>query len=243
MLTARQRELLNAIINEFIETANAVGSIDLPEKYELDISSATIRNEMARLVDLGYLQKPHASSGRIPTTLAFRYFIQEIDEDVDSIDIRKQVALSEDFFQKRYNTDQLLISAVKVLNELTHNAAVAVLDDRIYHAGLPSLLDNPEFQNLNNLKQVLSVLEDYSDLMEIFSRFEGHKDSIKVLIGDEIGLNAFDKCAFAFADIPSAHGNKGYVAVLGPNRMDYRKVIPSLEYVSDRIKQMLSNWL
>lgn len=241
MITARQKRLLEAIIKEFIETAEAVGSIDLPEKYDLNVSPATIRNEMATLVSLGYLNKPHASSGRIPTTLAFKYFLQEILDKVDELDIREQAHFNEDLFQKRYNLDQLMISAVRALNTMTYNPSIALVEDRIYHTGLDALLNHPEYREFSKLKQILSILDDYSDLAQIFKSYKNDRD-IKVLIGEDLGHSALDDSAIVFADIPTFHGRKGYIAVLGPNRMQYEKVIPAIKYVSSKISTLLRDW-
>lgn len=241
MLTARQRDLLEIIINEFMQTAEAVGSIELPEKYELRVSPATIRNEMARLVALGYLQKPHSSSGRVPTTQAYKYFLQNILDEFEELDIRKQTVFSEDLFQKRYNQDQLLISAVRALNEITGNTAIALINDKIYHSGLYSLLEEPEFRDIDKLKQILSILEDYSELSSILSRCKSD-DDIKILIGEETGYSILDDTAIVFANIPTFQNRDGYIAIFGPNRMNYKKVIPSIKYVSKTISDVLKDW-
>ena len=75
MLTVRQDNLLRAIISEYVKTAEPVGSQVLVEKYKLDVSSATVRNEMLELDELGYLEQPHTSAGRIPTEAGYRYFL------------------------------------------------------------------------------------------------------------------------------------------------------------------------
>jgi len=241
MLTARQKILLQAIISEFIDTAQAVGSIDLPDKYQLKVSPATIRNEMARLVNLGYLEKPHASSGRIPTTLAFRYFLQDLLEELDEIDIKQRSIMSEDMFQKRYNLDQLILSALRALNELTHNTAVALIQDKIYHAGLDDLLSEPEFQNIDRLKHVLAIIEDYSEMANILGRYQSD-DAVRVLIGEETGQTTFENTAIVFSAIPVFGMHEGYIAIIGPSRMNYKKVLPALKYVSETIRDILKDW-
>lgn len=79
-LTERQREILIAIIKEFMQEADEVGSLSLVEKYDLGVSSATIRNEMVKLMDLGLLEKSHISSGRLPTDQALRLYVAKILE-------------------------------------------------------------------------------------------------------------------------------------------------------------------
>ena len=77
-LTDRQKALLKAIIEEYIEDAEPVGSEVIERKYNLGVSPATIRNEMVVLTKEGYLKQPHTSAGRIPTSMGFRLFIQEL---------------------------------------------------------------------------------------------------------------------------------------------------------------------
>lgn len=241
MLTQRQKKLLEIIVNEFMDTAEAVGSIELPRKYGLEVSPATVRNEMAKLVELGYLKKNHASSGRIPTTTAFKYFLQELIDELDEIDIRRKSLLQEDLFQKRFNTDHLMLSSVKALSELTNNASFALVEDKIYHSGLNSLLENPEFQDLDVFKYILAMIEDYSEVSNLLSRYRGESE-IKVLIGDELGDENLEDCAIVFADIPISPRTNSYLAVFGPNRMNYRKVIPSIKYISQKIQELISTW-
>ena len=75
MLSARQLTIFKAIVEEFIETAEPVGSKTLMQKYHLPYSSATIRNDMAALEEIGYLEKTHTSSGRVPSADGYRYYV------------------------------------------------------------------------------------------------------------------------------------------------------------------------
>ena len=77
-LTERQIKILKAVIEEYIESGEPVGSAVLEKKYELGISPATIRNEMAKLIKNGYFKQPHTSAGRIPTKDAFRFYINQL---------------------------------------------------------------------------------------------------------------------------------------------------------------------
>jgi heat-inducible transcriptional repressor len=79
-LDNRQKDILEIVVEEFIRSARPIGSEFLAENYDLKVSSATIRNDMALLEEIGFLAKPHVSGGRIPTTLGWRYFIEEVWE-------------------------------------------------------------------------------------------------------------------------------------------------------------------
>src|SRR3990172_6835296 len=88
-LTARQTQILKAIIDEYIETADPVGSEALEKKYNLGVSPATIRNEMVSLTKTGYLRQPHTSAGRIPSPNAMKFYIGQLMEE-------KQMSLTDE---------------------------------------------------------------------------------------------------------------------------------------------------
>src|SRR3989339_1586946 len=81
MLTERQIKLIEAIINEYINTSEPVGSVELVDRYNLKFSAATVRNEMARLIEMGFLQMLHASSGRVPTKSAYRFYLTDLMDE------------------------------------------------------------------------------------------------------------------------------------------------------------------
>src|SRR5258708_39055838 len=80
-LTARQTQILKAIVDEYINSAGPVGSSSLDKKYNLGISPATIRSEMASLTKMKYLSQPHTSSGRVPTPIAMKFYISQLMEE------------------------------------------------------------------------------------------------------------------------------------------------------------------
>ena len=81
MLNDRKKRILQAIIDEYINSAEPVSSGSIVKKYGLDFSSATIRNEMAELESAGYLDKPHTSSGRVPSDKGYRFYVNELLKD------------------------------------------------------------------------------------------------------------------------------------------------------------------
>src|SRR3989338_426955 len=78
MLKDRQKSILNAVIEDYIETAKPVASADLVKKFRFGVSPATVRNEMLTLGDLGYLEQPHTSAGRVPTDKGYRFFVDNL---------------------------------------------------------------------------------------------------------------------------------------------------------------------
>jgi heat-inducible transcriptional repressor len=122
-LHVRKQSILRAIIVEYVSGAEPVGSEQLVQKYDLGVRSATVRNEMAELADLGYLEQPHTSAGRVPSDLGYRYYVDRLEVN-DS--------LNENFKQKvKSVTEQsealqrVLRDTAKALSRLTHLFSVA----------------------------------------------------------------------------------------------------------------------
>ena len=144
-LTERQREILIAIIKEFMQEADEVGSLSLVEKYDLGVSSATIRNEMVKLMDLGLLEKSHISSGRLPTDQALRLYVTKILErrqlsPMISVEIRQGI------YRDRFDKDIVIKSILDILSKETESLVFLVLDDEVRYFGITNYL------NILNLK-------------------------------------------------------------------------------------------
>lgn len=240
MISERQKLLLAAIIQEFVETAEAVGSVSIVDKYEFDISPATVRNEMAELVRQGYLVKTHSSSGRAPTTLGWRYYIQEL-LDLIELDPTEEVEIRERLFHDRFNRPILIRNAVSNLAQLSGLPSVAILKDALYFYGMSDLVDHPEFSNIRDLQRILLLFENPVLLEKIFTSHKG-SGVIKVLIGEEMNYADFANCAIVFSDFRSYKNEQGNIAVIGPKRMDYAKVIPSVEFISQSLSNVISGW-
>ena len=123
MISARQLKILEAIISDFIDTAQPVGSRTISKKYPLGISSATIRNEMADLEELGYLQQPHTSAGRIPSDLGYRLYVDSLVDEYTISPLDKEIIQSL-LLNKIIEAGDLAKQAVKLLAEFTNLVAV-----------------------------------------------------------------------------------------------------------------------
>src|SRR5687767_10531837 len=113
-LTERQEQILGLLIRTFIETGVPVGSGKLVERYDLEYSTATVRNEMAVLDELGYLAQLHTSAGRIPTELGYRYFVQRLMGEFELPQDERQM-INHQFHQARLDLDQWMKLAAAVL--------------------------------------------------------------------------------------------------------------------------------
>ncbi len=124
-----------AIIKEFMGDAEEVGSLSLVEKYDLGVSSATIRNEMVKLMQLGLLEQTHSSSGRLPTDQALRLYVSEvlgknIINPMLSIEIRQGI------FRDRFSKDLVIKSILHIISKETDSVVFLILDDDIRYYGL-----------------------------------------------------------------------------------------------------------
>ncbi|MBR6232415.1 MAG: heat-inducible transcription repressor HrcA [Erysipelotrichaceae bacterium] len=120
-LTKRMVDILKAIVDEFVSTAEPVGSKTLVDKYDLPYSSATIRNDMATLESLGYLEKPHTSAGRIPSNKGYQYYCEHLlKKDMDE---EVKYALSNIFDRRSANIEDAIKESCKIVSEMTNLAS------------------------------------------------------------------------------------------------------------------------
>ena len=115
LLTERQKLILSLVIHDYTETANPVGSNRLVSHYKLDSSSATVRNELAALTEMGFLRQPHTSAGRVPTEDGYRYFVQQHLQRSNELPESTRQMISHQFYQMQYDVDQWMRLAASVL--------------------------------------------------------------------------------------------------------------------------------
>jgi len=327
-LSDRQRQLLKEIVENYISFAKPVGSKSLCKKFKC--SSATIRNEMSYLESLGYIEKNHISSGRVPSEKGYKYYVENLmkpkeltGEDMlklqtifqnqnlvvsdavnECVDIiseitnytsvilgtsakdnalqqisiipladnklvalvctdkgiveNKQFALNNnininevvktceiinkmlvgtpiDCVSQRLEFEIKPILAKKIKEyEQVYNIFYDAFSDfaksttNVHFGGKANLLNQPEYDNPNDIKRIVSKLEDPNMVKNMYSDKEG----INVYIGDD---NDFDKDLTIIKTKYHRNGKEGTIAVVGPKRMEYDKVVGLLEYVSKNI--------
>jgi len=122
-LTERQKLILTLVVRDYIETAKPVGSKILIEHYKLDMSSATIRNEMAALTEAGYLRQPHTSAGRVPTEEGYRYFVTHFVYQTDLPNATRDT-ITHQFYQARQDVEQWMHLAASILAHQSRAASL-----------------------------------------------------------------------------------------------------------------------
>ncbi len=339
-LSERKKQILKVLIDAHIENGDPVGSRYLTEIAGLGLSSATIRNEMADLEEMGYLCRPHTSAGRVPTELGYRFYVDALMQayDLKASEVRAlndmlsdRVAELDKILDKagrfmssmtnytalaiqpkhapasafRYNTvpvdeynfllvvilgagavktkyihtdlpvdeavltrlervlnrymagvniNQLTLSTVMQMEREMGDASslVGLITKYVYNIlgesdggalhleGVDRLLEYPEFTNVNKLKGVLGLMENQDDLLHLV---ENAGDGVMVLIGKENSVSVMNDSTLIFRTIKDGDRVVGAIGVIGPCRMDYARVISTVDVLCAQIEQMISGGL
>ncbi|MFC1700311.1 hypothetical protein ACFLZ4_01545 [Patescibacteria group bacterium] len=237
MLTDRQIRLLQAVIDNYIETAEPVGSVEIVKTHNLNCSAATVRNEMAKLIELGFLDMLHTSSGRVPTKMAYKLYIEELMEEED-LPVLQEVALKQRLWTNRFEVEKLLRETTLALSEATDMLSFATTNTGfVTHAGAVNILENKEFYDIDVAKAALRTLDSYEILEKIFDSVPDGGEEVRILIGDEIPVDNLEKCSIIFTPY-QVSGKSGYIALLGPARSNYSKVIPVIKYTKKILEDL-----
>ncbi len=246
-LTDRQKALLKAIIEEYIESAEPVGSEVIERKYSLGVSPATIRIEMSKLTDAGFLRQPHISSGRQPTSVGMRLYINELMQE-KQLPVSAEVSIKEKLWQERAHYERMVREAVKALAFRCSMLGLAIDEfGQVYYAGAANILDLPEFYDIDVTRTVLSLFDEYPALQDIIGKAQG-SDPIHILFGDELGLEHLNPTGFVFTKYAvgsdehnslASQDKNGIIGVIGPARMNFSLVLPYVKYVRDLLVEAM----
>lgn len=240
-LTQRQVEILRSVIEEYIETAEPVGSETIEKKHNLSASPATIRNEMVKLSEYGYLKKPHSSAGRIPTAQGMKFYVRELMKEKELSTV-EEVALKEKVWDYRERMQRFLKEATRSLAEKTNTLAIATTDEgEMYCSGYANILEMPEFFDIDVTKTLLEALDEYESFASIFTTTQDD-DDIHVLIEDELGNRLRGPYGFIFTEYTTPLNVHGRIGVLGPARLQYTSIIPTVRYFAELINSSAKGW-
>jgi len=222
MIAERQKLILDAIIKQYIDSAQPVSSKLLEKKHGFHVCPATIRNDMQRLTELGYLHQPHTSAGRVPTDKAYRFFVdnlleQEVLEFKDIFDIKAILHEStQDIFK-------LVPNLLKCMAETSSSLAVVHLFDKdfIWKEGWEELLKEPEFSQKDFIHSFTNFLKGFE---ENIKEIETDSD-LRIFIGEENPVSKVDSFSVIYSRCYFPDNEEAMLALLGPKRMDYNKNI------------------
>lgn len=240
-LTERQLQLLKAIVEEYIETAEPVGSEKLDKKFNLGVSPATIRNEMIRLTQMGYLKQPHVSAGRQPTSQALKLYVSKLMKPED-ISVAEEVKVKQNIANYKDEMDKLLREATKSLANHSKAMSLAATDEGdLYTSGVGNILEMPEFYDIDLTKHLLDTLDEFPFWWDIFSPYFSLPDPLAILMGEDLKNRALLSCGGVFIRFGSP-AHQGAIGVIGPCRLDYQRIIPMVRYMGNIINEIAVDW-
>jgi len=220
----RKELILKTIIKEHIKTAQPVGSEGLVDKYNLDISSATVRNEMAELEELGFIAQPHTSAGRIPTEKAYNFYLENLSEERLS---EAEVKVFEKLLAEK--DEENFKQAAKAMAKISQTAIFwAFHKYDLYYTGISNLLHQPEFRETNLIYDISEVIDRVDEI--IGSIFNDLKYGPQILIGSKNPFGAY--CGTVVAKYKLGD-NIGLVGILGPVRMNYEKNLALVKFINN----------
>lgn len=234
-MTKRQEKILAAIVEQYAEVASPVGSSLLAKVF--DVSSATIRSEMAELERLGYIHQPHTSAGRVPTDKGYRYYVNQLADSepkASTTQNRAQKALAARVGVG--GVPELTIrNTVDTLVELTHNLGLATIGDQLYMSGLSNLFGQPEFMHPGQVKEVASLLDN----LEPWLHEAAPNQPLSVYIGRENPIGRSAGASLIISRFRSPFSDRSYIGVLGPTRQSYRDVMNLVGHAGKALEETL----
>jgi len=242
-MTDRQREILFAIIEEYAELATPVGSVTLAKLF--DVSSATIRSEMVKLEEMGYITQPHTSAGRVPTDAGYRLYVNRLQEKMDQTpDIKierergkqeRPIRALETRIQSQTRADYAIRSAVDSLVDLTGNLGIATVGDQLYISGFGNLFSQPEFTQIEQVQAVSKLIDNIKPwLLEV-----SPNETINVYIGTENPVGKTSNVSLIISRFRSPFSDRSYIGVLGPTRQSYKRVMSLVRHAGLMLEDIL----
>ena len=218
----RKSQILGAIVEHFIQTAEPVGSKTIILTYNFKVSPATVRNDMAALEEEGMITQPHTSAGRVPTDKGYRFYVDELADYQLAKEIAQKTLreLREkaraDFAKERVQ------AAVQLLSQATPNMAFATIPEsaRTFFMGFSKMLRQPEFlESPMKASQVMEVIEDRDHFLHGLQKLDIGAEP-RIFIGEENILHGIDSCSLIVSRY-HYDGYEGSIGILGPKRMPY----------------------
>lgn len=233
-MTERQIAILSALVEQYAEVAAPVGSVTLAKLF--NVSSATIRSEMAKLEELGLITQPHTSAGRIPTDKGYRFYVNLLtqQQDIDNLD-RSARAIEARVSTHGSRADRAIRSAVDSLVDLTQNLGLATIGDELYLSGMGNLFSHPEFTGGAHAQNVARLLDN----LEPWLREAAPNEPLNVFIGSENPIGKTSGATLIVSRFRSPFSDNSYIGVLGPTRQSYARVMRLVRQTGAMLEEVL----
>ncbi len=229
-MESKDKELLFKIVDEYISFASPIGSDFLVKKKKMDCCSATVRNSMLNLEKMGYLYQPHISAGRIPTESAYQLYIETLDKS-QSLNTKLEAKI--DKFLLEFKSKEKTLRAkilAKIIAEISKNSVLIAFSKYNYYiTGFSNILSQPEFEDSEKLRNLSFVFDELENIVERV--FEKIKDN-EILVGSK---NKFSNDLSIITSRAKLMNNDGFLAILGPIRMNYKQNLGLINYFKKAI--------
>ena len=266
-ISERKKKILAAVVDEYVRTAEPVGSKAIAATAGLGCSSATIRNELAELVSLGYLEQPHTSAGRVPTPMGYRMYVNELmerqklsleeTEDLNRRMNQKLVQRLSSLFNSGFTgiTDEqitpLLINSTEraaddtmgitsVIAAFAIEVLTAAEAPTTFVSGENRLLNQPEFRDPEKAHKLMGYLSGGGYLLPPDAQMD-RAGEVRVLIGPENVAEELKDSSVVIATYDAGDNTKGMIGVVGPTRMDYSAVAAKLSALAAGLSRRLGS--
>ena len=228
-LTPRQARILAVIVKENSETSQPVASQEITAKYQLDVSPATVRNEMTVLEKLGFIAQPHTSAGRVPTDKGFRYFVNELMNRV-KLSLKEQGALRLELQKLQLGHMELGRRLTKLLAEHSSQAAFAIFPEEVSTMGLSNVMENNALpsEDAKEIALFFDQIDQYSE--KLMGEYAHQKP--QAYIGKELKLSKNSDYSMIISGLSLPSGKKGVIGLIGPKSMKYEKNFSLMEYIA-----------
>ncbi|MDO4271700.1 MAG: transcriptional regulator [Candidatus Saccharibacteria bacterium] len=237
-MSERQAKILAAVVEQYAELATPVGSVLLAKLF--DVSPATMRAEMAKLEEMGYLTQPHTSAGRIPTDKGYRLYVNSVAETKLNHKPSHSDERYENAIKMRMSnmgrSDLIIRSAVDSLVELTHNLGLATIGDQLYLSGIGNLFSQPEFLDGEHVRSVARLLDN----LEPWLREAAPNETLNVFIGSENPIGRDSGVSLIIGKFSSPYSDNSYIGVLGPTRQSYARVMRLVSQTGQMLERILN---
>ena len=229
----RQEQILKIITESYIERAEPVGSAFVVENYDLGVSPATVRNDMAALESAGYIHQPHVSAGRVPTEEGYRYYLSQLLHTKSQAATKKKLGHA---LESKEDEEEALKDLARELVALSGEAVVISFGPRrVYYAGLSNLFSKPDFQDLAIMQALSGSVDQFEDvLMGLVNMLA---DEPEVFIGCNNPFGEQMSSVMLKYSLPETAGVLGFV---GPMRMNYGRNMQLLKTTNEIIEELFS---
>ena len=232
-MTERQKQILSAIVEQYAEVASPVGSSLMAKVF--DVSSATVRAEMAELERLGFIRQPHTSAGRIPTDRGYRFYVNNLANNETTLPERRAERALSARVQQGGQPERMIRNTVDTLVELTHNLGLATIGNQLYMSGLSNLFGQPEFIGGAQVQQVARLLDN----LEPWLREAAPNEPLSVYIGAENPIGRSADVSLVISRFRSPFSDHSYIGTLGPTRQSYRDVMTLVAHAGKTLEEVM----